>query len=81
MLGVGMVIGTVIGAGIALLVAPQSGAGTRRRLADRAERLRGGRGVWTRLGRELKRAAIAKRKTVELEAKRKEIAVRDDASA
>lgn len=77
MLGVGMVIGTVIGVGIALLVAPQSGAATRRRLAGGADRLRGGRGVWTRLGRELKRAAIAKRKTMELEAKRKEIAVRD----
>ncbi|MEO8576203.1 MAG: YtxH domain-containing protein [Gemmatimonadales bacterium] len=74
MLGIGMVVGAVIGAGIALLVAPESGAATRRRLSQGAGTLRSGRGVWTKLGRELRRAAAAKRKTVEIEAKRKEIA-------
>ena len=77
MLGIGMVVGAVIGAGIALLVAPQSGARTRRDLSRRAESIRGGRGVWTRLGRELQRAAAAKRKSLEIEAKRKEIAARE----
>lgn len=77
MLGIGMIAGAVIGAGIALLVAPESGAETRRRLTSRADRLRSGRGVWTRLGRELRRAAAAKRKSLELDAKRKEIAARD----
>lgn len=76
MLGIGMVVGAVIGAGIALLVAPESGAETRRRLSRGAGKIRGGRGVWTKLGRELRRAAAAKRKTAEIEARRKEIAER-----
>ena len=73
MLGVGMIIGAVLGAGIALLVAPQAGWETRRTLTSRARRIRGGTSAWTRLGRELKRAARAKRKSLELEAKRHEI--------
>ena len=76
LLGVGMVIGTVLGAGIALLVAPQTGSDTRRSLSRRASSLRRGGGPWSRLGRELRRAAAAKRKTLELEAKRKEIETR-----
>lgn len=79
MLGIGMVIGAVIGAGVAFLVAPESGAETRRRLGRRAGKLRGDRGVWTKLGRELKRAAAAKRKAMEFEAKRNEIAAREAA--
>jgi gas vesicle protein len=35
----GLLIGALIGAGVALLVAPQSGAETRRTLARRARRL------------------------------------------
>lgn len=73
MLGVGMIIGAVLGAGIALLVAPQAGWETRRSLTSRARRMRGDANAWTRLGRELKRAARAKRKSLELEAKRREI--------
>lgn len=73
MLGVGMIIGAVLGAGIALLVAPQAGWETRRSLTNRARRMRGDPSAWTRLGRELKRAARAKRKSLELEAKRREI--------
>jgi len=76
MLGIGMVVGAIIGAGIAILVAPESGAETRRRLRRRAGKLRGNRGVWNRLGRELRRAAAAKRKTIDVEARRKEIAER-----
>ena len=72
-LGVGMVIGAVLGAGIALLMAPQAGWETRRTLTSRARRIRGGASSWTKLGRELRRAAHAKRKTLELEAKRNEI--------
>jgi gas vesicle protein len=77
MLGIGMVVGAIIGAGIAILVAPESGAETRRRLSRRAGKLRGNRGVWNRLGRELRRAAAAKRKTMDLAARRKEIAERN----
>lgn len=73
MLGIGMVVGAVIGAGVAFLVAPESGAETRRRLSRRAGSIRGNKGVWTKLGRELKRAAAARRKTEEVEGKRKEI--------
>jgi gas vesicle protein len=73
MLGVGMIIGAVLGAGVALLVAPQAGWETRRSLTSRARHIRGGTHAWTRLGRELKRAAGAKRKSLELEAKRREI--------
>ena len=73
MLGVGMIIGAVLGAGVALLVAPQAGWETRRSLTSRARHIRGGTQAWTRLGRELKRAASAKRKSLELEAKRREI--------
>ncbi len=76
MLGIGMVVGVVIGAGIALLMAPQSGMETRRGLSRQAMRL-GGRGnAWSRLGRELRKAAAAKRKSIEMEARHKEIAAR-----
>ena len=76
MLGVGMVIGAVIGAGIALLVAPASGHETRRMLGRRAGGLRGNPGVWGKLGRELRKAAAAKRKAIEIEARQREVALR-----
>ncbi len=76
-LGIGMVIGAVIGAGVALLLAPGAGTETRGRLARRAGALRGNRGVWTKLGRELKKAAEAKRKSMEVDAKLKEIRLRE----
>ena len=77
----GMVIGAVLGAGIALVVAPQSGAETRRILSRRAGSLGRGAGAWTKLGRELPRAARAKRRDLEFEAKRLEAhrAARGDA--
>ena len=76
MLGIGMIIGAVIGAGVTLLVAPGSGADTRRSIARTAGRFSMGAGVWTKLGKELKKAARAKRKTLELEAKRNEVEAR-----
>lgn len=65
LLGVGMVIGAVVGAGVTLLVAPRSGRQTRELLSYRAGRLRRDSGVWLKLGRELRRAAAAKRKHLE----------------
>lgn len=76
MLGIGMVVGAVIGAGIAMLVAPRSGPDTRREISRRVGRLRSGRGVWGKLGHELRRAAAAKRKEMEIDANRREIALR-----
>ncbi len=73
MLGLGMVIGAVVGAGIALLMAPQTGTETRRRISSRAGSLSMGAGVWTKLGRELRKAAKAKRKSLEANAKRNEM--------
>jgi gas vesicle protein len=70
MLGVGMIVGAVIGAGIALLVAPGSGADTRRSLSRGVDRIRGGRSVWRKLGRELQKAARAKQKAMAIEQKR-----------
>ena len=81
MLGVGMVVGAVIGAGIALVIAPQSGADTRRSLTQRVTGLRRGRGVWSKLGRELRRAAAAKQKSMAIEAKRREIRLREATGA
>lgn len=65
LLGVGMVIGAVVGAGVTLLVAPRSGRQTRELLGYRAGRLRRDSGVWLKLGKELRRAAAAKRKQLE----------------
>lgn len=79
MLGLGMIVGAVIGAGIALLMAPESGSEVRHRISRRARRLRGGDSVWTKLGNELQRAAGAKRKSLETEAREKVIAARQSA--
>jgi hypothetical protein len=79
MLGIGMVIGAVVGAGVTLLVAPTSGREMRYLLGDRAGRVRRGSGVWYKLGKELKRAAAAKRKQLEREEARER--VREHAAA
>ncbi len=79
LLGVGMVIGAVVGAGVTLLVAPRSGRQTRELLGYRADRLRRDSGVWLKLGKELRRAAAAKRKQLEREEARDR--VRDHAAA
>lgn len=76
MLGIGMVIGVVLGAGVALLVAPGSGADTRKMLSRNASRFSKGASAWNKLGKELRRAAHAKRRSLELEAKRNEIETR-----
>lgn len=64
-LGVGMVIGAVVGAGVALLVAPRTGREIRALLGSRAGKVTRGPGVWYKLGKELKRAAAVKRKQLE----------------
>ena len=73
LLGVGMVIGAVVGAGVTLLIAPRTGSEMRSLLGDRAGRARRGTGVWYKLGKELKRAAAAKRKQLEREEARERV--------
>jgi gas vesicle protein len=63
MLGLGMVIGVAIGAGVALLAAPRSGEETRDRIRDRVRHIRGKDDAWTKLQRELKRAVTLRRRT------------------
>ncbi len=66
-LGLGLVVGVVLGAGVALLVAPQTGRNARAAISRRVRKARGEPvGAWERLGRELKRAATLKRKEREL---------------
>jgi gas vesicle protein len=79
MLGIGMIVGTVIGAGITLLVAPTSGREMRRLLGDRAGRVRSGGGVWYKLGKELRKAAAAKRKQLERQEARERVQQRPSA--
>jgi gas vesicle protein len=62
MLGVGILIGVAIGAGVALLAAPQSGEDTRDNIRDRFRHLRGRDRPWDKLARELRRAAAVRRK-------------------
>ncbi|MEO5903224.1 MAG: YtxH domain-containing protein [Gemmatimonadaceae bacterium] len=78
-LGVGMVIGAVVGAGVALLVAPRTGREIRALLGSGAGRISRGPGVWYKLGSELKRAAAVKRKQMERQESRDRI--RDHAAA
>jgi hypothetical protein len=53
----GIALGVVVGASVALLLAPQAGADTRLALARRSRRLgKRGRDVWDDLGFELRRA-------------------------
>ena len=63
MLGLGMLIGVAIGAGVALLAAPRSGEETRDRIRDRVRHIRGKDDAWTKLQRELKRAVKVRRRT------------------
>jgi gas vesicle protein len=62
LLGVGILIGVAIGAGVALLAAPQSGEDTRDNIRDRFRHLRGRDRPWDKLGRELRRASAVRRK-------------------
>ena len=54
---VGIAVGAVLGATVALFLAPASGEETRHRVARRVRSLRGDDDVWDELGQELERAA------------------------
>lgn len=57
----GIAVGAVLGAAIALLMAPATGEETRHSIARRARRLRGDDDVWDELAEELERAAAERR--------------------
>lgn len=63
LLGLGMVIGVAIGAGITLLTAPRSGEEMRDRIRDRVRHIRGKDDAWSKLQRELKRAVKVRRRS------------------
>ena len=53
----GVAVGAVLGAAVALLLAPASGDATRQGIAQRVRRLRGNDDIWDELAAELKLAA------------------------
>jgi hypothetical protein len=53
----GIAVGAILGATVALLMAPASGDETRHRISRRVHRLRGDEDVWEELAEELERAA------------------------
>jgi gas vesicle protein len=62
LLGIGILVGIAIGAGVALLAAPQSGEDTRDNIRNRIRHLRGQDRPWDKLARELRRASALRRK-------------------
>ncbi|MFL5595984.1 MAG: YtxH domain-containing protein [Gemmatimonadaceae bacterium] len=54
---VGIAVGAVLGAAVALLLAPASGDETRHRISRRVRHMRGDDNVWDELAAELERAA------------------------
>ena len=62
---VGIALGAVLGAAVALLLAPASGEQTRHRIARRVGSGRGDEDVWSELAEELERAAAEREEEVE----------------
>lgn len=56
----GIAVGAVLGAAVALLMAPATGEATRHGISRRVRRLRGDDDVWDELAEELERAAAAR---------------------
>ena len=60
----GIAVGAVLGAAVALLMAPATGEETRHSISRRVRRLRGDDDVWDELAEELARAAEATQEKV-----------------
>jgi len=56
----GIAVGAVLGAAVALLMAPATGEATRHSISRRVRKLRGDDDVWDELAEELERAAAAR---------------------
>jgi hypothetical protein len=56
----GIAVGAVLGAAVALLMAPATGEETRHSISRRVRRLRGDDDVWDELAEELQRAAAGR---------------------
>jgi hypothetical protein len=63
----GIAVGAILGATVALLLAPASGDDTRHSIARRVRNLRGDDDVWDELARELELAAAEKVEDAEAE--------------
>jgi len=59
----GVAVGAVLGAAVALLMAPATGEETRHSISRRVRRLRGDDDVWDELAEELQRAAAERGET------------------
>jgi gas vesicle protein len=62
MLGVGILVGVAIGAGVAMLATPLSGEDVRDSIRYRIRHLRGRDRPWDKLARELRRASALRRR-------------------
>ena len=60
----GIAVGAILGATVALLMAPASGDETRHSIGRRVRRLRGDDDIWDDLAEELERAAAEREKEV-----------------
>lgn len=61
----GIAVGAILGATVALLLAPASGDQTRHSIARRVRNLRGDDDVWDELARELELAAVEREEDAE----------------
>ena len=61
----GIAVGAVLGAAVALLMAPATGEETRHSISRRVRRLRGDDDVWDELAEELQRAAAERSEKAE----------------
>ena len=61
----GVAVGAILGAAVALLMAPASGDETRHSIARRVRNLRGDDDVWDELAEELERAAAEREEEAE----------------
>lgn len=77
-LGLGVAVGALLGAGIALLYAPQSGLQTRAAIRQRGRRIATqGRDAWDELAEELRKTARRRMKKMRRRATRAEWAAED----